>query len=138
MALTAFPLALFSKAPATWPRGAAPRLEPPAAPHRPGTSRGPTPRRNLPRPRETHQQVSQCQLLRAAPAFIPAMDLKGQNLSLAAIILKHLKLKDSYFRGLVFLNLHMLLLRTRQSHFKKIRRASFKWTSENIKDHLNF
>ena len=60
--------------------------------------------------RRTHQQVPQGQLLRAAPALVPTEDLKGQNLPLAAIILKHLKLKDSYFRGLRFLNLHMLLL----------------------------
>lgn len=58
----------------------------------------------------THQQVPQGQLLRAAPALVPTEYLKGQNLPLAAIILKHLKLKDSYFRGLRFLNLHMLLL----------------------------
>lgn len=39
----------------------------------------------------TYQQVSQRQLLCAAFTFIPAVDLKSENLSLAAIILKHLK-----------------------------------------------
>ena len=58
----------------------------------------------------THQQVPQGQLLCTAPALVPTEYLKGQNLPLAAIILKHLKLKDRYFRGLRFLNLHMLLL----------------------------
>lgn len=57
-----------------------------------------------------YQQMSQRQLLCTASAFIPTVYLKSQNLSLAAIILKHLKLKDSYFRGLIFLNPHMLLL----------------------------
>lgn len=67
----------------------------------------------------TYQQVSQRQLLCAAFPFIPAVDLKSENLSLAAIILKHLKQEDGYFRGLILLNLHMLLLQRRQNHFKK-------------------
>lgn len=41
-------------------------------------------------PLGAHQQMSQSQLLHAASAFVPTVDLKGQDLSLAAIILEHL------------------------------------------------
>lgn len=38
----------------------------------------------------THQQMSQSQLLCTTSTFIPTVDLKGQDLSLTAIIFKHL------------------------------------------------
>lgn len=38
----------------------------------------------------THQQMPQSQLLCTTSAFIPTVDLKGQDLSLTAIIFKHL------------------------------------------------
>lgn len=56
----------------------------------------------------THQQMPQSQLLCTASAFIPTADLKGQDLSLTAIILKHLNGK--VVRGLILLNLHILPL----------------------------
>jgi hypothetical protein len=63
-----------------------------------------------------YQQMSQSQLLRTTSAFIPTVDLKGQNLSLAAIILKHLNWK--VVRGLILPDLHMLQFWTRLNHSK--------------------
>lgn len=62
-------------------------------------------------PLGAYQQMPQRQLLCTASAFIPTVDLKGQNLSLAAIILKHLNWK--VVRRLILPNLHMLQFWTR-------------------------
>ena len=83
----------------------------------------------------THQQMPQSQLLCTTSAFIPTVDLKGQDLSLTAIIFKHLNWK--VVRGLILLNLHMLPLDKVNTTLKMLR-ATLKWASGSMKDRLNF